>query len=306
MIKKLSLYTFAFLVAVVLFNSCKKESQSVQSLDDGKLADYLNKNNIQALPDPAKTGYFYVLTQPAVSDQPSYKTTDSVRYNLSGKSMLNGTVYWSSSLIRNLGMPAAYVGDARETNGGFMGINVPAITAVLTQLKPGGSARIFLPSYLAFGKNGFPTANIPSNEIIELNITTYAEKQAVLDEQHIQTFITANALKNVIRDESGVHYIVTDAGTGTDPITYSSDVNMKYTLKMLDGTTAETGQFTAAPKILVPGMGKILVKFKKGAKLRILIPSVLGYGNANNGSGSSGIPANSVLDYDTEIVDVTK
>ncbi|SHG89546.1 FKBP-type peptidyl-prolyl cis-trans isomerase [Pedobacter caeni] len=307
MIKKLSLYTFAFLAAVVLFNSCKKESQSVQMLDDGRLADYLAKNDIKAVPDPAKTGYFYVLTQPAVSDKPTYKLSDSVRYNLSGKSMLNGTVYWSSPLIRNMGMSAYYAGDAKESSGGFMGINVPAITEVLTQLKPGGSARIFLPSYLAFGKNGFPTANIPSNEIIELNISTYAEKQAVLDEQHIQAFITAKSLTNVIKDESGVHYIVTDAGTGTDPITINTDVKLKYTLRMLDGTTSDSGEFTTAPKSLVLGMEKILVKFKKGAKLRILIPSVLGYGNTFKSSGTGGgIPANSVLDFDAEIVDVTK
>lgn len=303
MIKKLSLYTFALLGAVVLLSSCKKEYESVQMLDDGKIADYLAKNNIVALPDPAKSGYFYALTQPADGGTPAaeYKDTDSVRYNLVGKSMIDGTVYGSSPLTRNLGMPVGYTGTAAQ-GGGFLGLPVPAISDVIKKLRPGGSARIFLPSYLAFGKNGFPGAKIPSNEVIELNISTYSEKQAVLDQQHILSFLTANSL-TALKDESGVHYIVTTSGTGTDPININTDVEIKYTLKMLDGTTADSGQFTAAPKSLVIGMTKMLLKFTKGAKFRLFIPSVLGYGNSANQSGS--IPANSVLDFDVEIINVT-
>ena len=303
MIKKLSLYTFALLGAVVLLSSCKKEYESVQTQDDTKIADYLAKNNIVALPDPAKSGYFYVLTQPADGGTPApeYKDVDSVRYNIVGKSMINGTVYGSSPLTRNLGMPVGYTGMAAQ-GGGFMGLPVPAISDVLKKLRPGGSARIFLPSYLAFGKNGYPAAKIPSNEVIELNISTYSEKQALLDQQHILSFLTANSL-TALKDESGVHYIVTTSGTGVDPINVNTDVEMKYTLKMLDGTTADSGQFTSAPKSLVIGMTKMLVKFTKGAKFRLFIPSVLGYGNVTNQSGS--IPANSVLDFDVEIINVT-
>lgn len=303
MIKKLSLYTFALLGAVVLLSSCKKEYESVQTQDDAKIADYLAKNNIVALPDPAKSGYFYVVTQPADGGTPAaeYKDVDSVRYNIVGKSMINGTVYGSSALIRNLGMPVGYTGMAAK-GGGFMGLPVPAISDVIKKLRPGGSARIFLPSYLAFGKNGYPAAKIPSNEVIEFNISTYSEKQAVLDQQHIVSFLTANTL-TALKDESGVHYIVTTQGTGTDPININTDVEIKYTLKMLDGTTADSGQFTSAPKSLVVGMEKMLVKFTKGAKFRLFIPSVLGYGNATNSTGS--IPANSVLDFDVEIINVT-
>lgn len=304
MIKKLSLYTFALLGAVVLLSSCKKEYESVQTLDDTKIADYLAKNNIVALPDPAKSGYFYVLTQPADGGTPApeYKDVDSVRYNIVGKSMINGTVYGSSPLIRNLGMPVGYTGEINNSGGGFMGLPVPAISDVIKKLRPGGSARIFLPSYLAFGKNGFPGAKIPSNEVIELNISTYAEKQSVLDQQHILSFLTANSL-TALKDESGVHYIVTTSGTGTDPINVNTAVEMKYTLKMLDGTIADSGQFTSPPKRLVLGMEKMLVKFTKGAKFRLFIPSVLGYGNVTNQSGS--IPANSVLDFDVEIINAT-
>lgn len=297
MIKKLSLYTFALLGAVVLFSSCKKEYESIQTLDDTKIADYLAANNINAIADPGKTGYFYVLTQPADNGTPvaEYKDPDSVRFNLEGKSMLNGTVYGSSPLIRNLGMPVGYT-------GGFINIFIPAVSEVIKKLKPGGSARIFLPSYLAFGKNGNPSAKIPSNEIIELNISTYAETQTVLDQQHIQSFLTANSL-TPIKDVSGVHYIVTDQGTGTDVINYNTNVEMKYTLRMLDGTVADSGQSTFVPKSVVQGMGKMLVKFKKGAKFRAFIPSVLGYGSVSSSTGS--IPANSCLDFDVEIVNVT-
>lgn len=303
MIKKLSLYTFALLGAVVLFNSCKKEYESVKTQEDTKIANYLAQNKIDALPDSAKSGYFYTVTQPADNGTPAaqYKDADSVRYNLVGKSMLNGTVYGSSPLIRNLGMPVGYTGMAVK-GGGFMGLSFAAISEVMKKLRPGGTARIFVPSYLAFGKNGYPAAKIPSNEVIELDITTYSESQSVLDQQHILSFLTANSL-TALKDESGIHYIVTTQGTGTDPINLNTDVEIKYTLKMLDGTIADSGQFTSVPKSLVMGMQKMLVKFTKGAKFRLFIPSVLGYGNTSNTTGS--IPANSVLDFDVEIINVT-
>lgn len=300
MIKKLTTYTFALLTAAVLFSSCKKDYDTVQMIDDPKISDFLSKNNITAVADSAKTGYYYALNNPT-ANTPTYKDTDSVRYSIVVKSMLNGTVYSSTPVIYNLGTFVGYT-------GGIAGRAVPAIPAVLKKLKPGGTARIFLPSYLAFGKNGYPALKIPSNEILEVALTTYSDKQAVLDDQHIRDFLTANSLTGFTKDlATGVYYLVTEAGTGTDPITLQSEISVNYTFNQLDATLVE--QSSEPTKFTLGGTVKgwqVLSNFKKGTKVRIIIPSVMGYGNSalDLGNGSS-LPANSCMDYTIEIVDVT-
>lgn len=290
MIRKLSLYTFALLGAFILFNSCKKDYETPQIIDDRKLADFLSQNKIDAKADADKSGYFYVINNP--TEGTPYQTTDSVRYNIVIKSLLQGNVYTASPLERNLGTFVGYTGTS------IQGRSMPSVTAIMQQLKPGGSARIFLPSYLAWGKNGNNDLKIPSNELIELDITTYKESQAELDDQHIRTFLTKNAL-SATKDASGVYYMVLSPGETGDAITLISQIGVRYTGRTLDGTAFDTrtdSDVNLVLKDLVPGW-QILKRFTKGAKVRIFIPSVLGYGNKS----TSSISANSSLDFDIQI-----
>lgn len=294
MIKKLSLYTVALLGAVVFFGSCTKEYETPQTIDDRTIADYLSKNNVAATPDSSKTGYFYTVTNPSTSGD-LYKTSDSVRYNVTLKSLTNSAVYSASPTYSNLGNVVGYSAST------FAAKQIIAIREVMTKLKPGGTARIFLPSYLAFGKNGNTALGVPSNEVLELDITTYTQKQSELDDQHIQTFLTANSSLKPTKDASGVYYIVNQVGTGTDPIGLNTDIKVTYTGRRLDGSQfdANTDGFTTTLKGVIQGWA-ILGKFTKGAKLRIFVPSVLAYGN----TGNTGIGANNCLDFDIEITDV--
>lgn len=298
MIKKLSLYTVALLATIVIFSSCKKDYESVETLNENKLTEYFSKNNITAIPDSAKTGYYYVLNQPAGSTDPSYKLTDSVRYSIEVKGFSTGTNYASTSNTRNDGQR---VGSAF----GFYGKTIPAISNVIRKLQPGGTATIYLPSYLAFGKNGLPTVGIPSNEIIILTINSYKETQAVLDDMHINAYLTANSL-TAVKDPSGIYIQTITAGTGTDIINLNSLVNFSYTMKTLDGAVSqESTGATFMPKALIPAFRIVLPKLTKGSKVRLFIPSVLAYGNAATTQGDV-IPANSCLDYSSvEILAVT-
>lgn len=292
MIKKLSLYTFALLTATVLFSACKKDYQSVQTIDDGALSSYLSSNNLNATQDEDKTGYYYLATNPQTSD-PLYTNSDSVRYNVVIKSLLKGNTYSSTPVFSNLGTLVGYTGS-------MQGISVPAVRKVINKLRPGGSARIFLPSYLAFGKNGNVALGVPSNELIEIDVTTYAEKQVVLDDQHIKAFLTQNSL-TATKDPSGVYYILNQAGTGTDPIGTFTDITVIYTGRKLDGTVFDSNSSGLATTIkgVIPGWA-VLKNWTKGAKARIFIPSVLAYG----ATGTSSINANACLDFDIEISDV--
>lgn len=302
MLKKLSGYSLALIGLTVLFASCKKDYESAQTIDSAKLSTYIAKNNLtQMVADPAKTGYYYQILTPGTGN--NYAVTDSVLYNAEAKGLDNGTVYLSTPTYANLGSFVAYTNGVAGTST-ISGIAIPALVDVLKLLKPGGSARILLPSYLAWGKNG--SGPIPSNENIDITITTYADKnQTALDERLIQEFIATKGLTGMIRDPSGVYYNINPAGSGDLAIDKYSTINATYTLRFTDGTVLETAadqSFSLAGTIqawqdVIPG------KLKKGGKMRMLIPSGKAYGTSGSSTGS--IPANSILDYDVEITGVT-
>nr|WP_068888079.1 FKBP-type peptidyl-prolyl cis-trans isomerase [Pedobacter panaciterrae] len=305
MLKKITSYTF-LLVGLIILNSCKKEYESIQNIDNTAIKDYISKNNItDAIEDPDKTGFYYQITTPGTGEL--FKTTDSVLYSVAVKSLLKGTNYFTTSSITNLG---TYVGYASSfsystVSSGSVGIQLPSLRKVLQTLKPGGVARIFLPSYLAFGKNGTTLLNIPSNENIEFTVTTYPERsQRLLDDRRIREFIQAKGLTATKDPSTGVYYVVTDAGTG-ESIDFSSTLKAKYTGRTFDGTVFDSstdGTFSTTLLEVISGW-EVLKNFKKGAKVRLLIPSAEAYGTSGSSTGT--IAPNSCLDFDIEVVDVT-
>ncbi len=304
MLKKITSYTF-LLVGLILLNSCKKEYESIQSIDDTKIKDYISRNNItDAIEDPDKTGFYYQIKTQGTGEL--FNTTDSVLYSVSVKSLLSGTDYYTTPSITNLGTYVGYASSfSYATTNGSVGFALPALRKVLQTLKPGGVARILLPSYLAFGKNGATLLNVPSNENIEFTLTTYPEKsQRLLDDRRIREFLQSKGLTATKDASTGVYYSVTDAGTGT-AIELTSTLKAKYTGRKLDGSVFDSstdGTFSTTLLQVISGW-EVLKNFKKGAKVRLFIPSLEAYGTAGSSTGT--IPANACLDFDIEVVDVT-
>lgn len=291
------------LLATVLFSACEKEYDSIETVDAATIQSYITTNNLTSamIQDPDKTGFYYQVTMPGTGDL--FKNPDSVLYDITIKSLNNGTIYSQSPVNGNLG---TYVGYSTAVLSSF---NFPAIRTSILALSPGGSARILLPSYLAFGKNGYNA--IPSNENIDLIVKTYPfRKQWQLDEFKLDNFIASKGL-TAVKDPSRVRYIVSNVGTGTDVINDGSTLVLKYTGRFLDGTSFDSstdGTYSTSLSSVISGWG-ILKNFKAGTKVRILIPSDLAYGKTGsvNSSGVSDgrIPSNAVLDFDIEIVSVT-
>ena len=86
----------------------------------------------------------------------------------------------------------------------------------------------------------------------------------------------------------------------------NSNVVVKYTGKLVDGTVFDsTDKHGGAPAEfnlgrVIPGFREGLQKIGKGGKARLYIPAKLGYGN----QAIPGIPPNSTLIFDVEMVDV--
>lgn len=305
MLKKLPLYTLALIGLTVFFASCKKDYESAQTIDSTKIKAYIAANNLTTMvEDSAKTGYYYQIVTPGTGD--NYKLTDSVLYSAEAKGLENGTVYIAKPGYYNLGTLVAYTGGVSATTG-TTALAIPAILDVMKKLKPGGSARILLPSYLAWGRNG--SVSVPSNENIDITVTTFADKnQAALDDRLLAEFVATKGL-TMTKDPSGVYYNISAAGSGTYPITKYSEITSSYTGRYLDGTVFDSN--TAATFSMIPGSSNGIIsgiqnllpgKLEKDGKVRILIPSRLGYGTS--GSGTGGVPGNTVLDFDFEVTSV--
>jgi FKBP-type peptidyl-prolyl cis-trans isomerase FkpA len=123
--------------------------------------------------------------------------------------------------------------------------------------------------------------------------------------QSEQAAITAYATANTITGtshSSGVYYQVTTAGSGPTP-TLTSQVSIRYTGKLLDGTVfdSQTGSpVTFGLGGTIPGFQIGLQLVQKGGVIKMIIPSSLAYGC----SGTTGIPGNSILFFEVQLVDV--
>jgi len=126
------------------------------------------------------------------------------------------------------------------------------------------------------------------------------EGQFQKDTTAIRAFAVANNIPIQKDAKYNIFYQILLKGTGAE-VNKLSNVSLTYTGKLLDGT-----QFAATTTALSPlsesltGWQAGIPLIKKGGKIRLLLPSFYGYGNI----GNTKIPANSVLDYTIELVDV--
>ena len=125
--------------------------------------------------------------------------------------------------------------------------------------------------------------------------------QTALDESIITKYISDNKL-NATATGSGLYYVTNLKGTGASP-NINSNVTVKYTGYLTNGNVFDqttSGGATFKLSGVIKGWQEGIPLFNKGGKGKLLIPSALGYGSQATGS----IPANSVLIFDVEILDV--
>lgn len=125
--------------------------------------------------------------------------------------------------------------------------------------------------------------------------------QATEDENIIVKYISEHNLKATATG-SGLYYVMSSEGTGIQP-NLNSLVTINYKGTLTDGTVFDQktgGAYSTNLSKVIQGWQEGIPLFKKGGKGMLLIPSALGYGTKANGN----IPANSVLIFDVELVDV--
>ena len=122
-----------------------------------------------------------------------------------------------------------------------------------------------------------------------------------VDEDIIQQYISDNNL-TAEPTGSGLYYVIDVPGTGENP-TLSSNVTVAYTGSLTDGSVFDQSSangITFPLSGVIQGWQEGIPLFKEGGAGILLIPSALGYGSQSVGS----IPANSVLIFDVNLIDV--
>lgn len=124
--------------------------------------------------------------------------------------------------------------------------------------------------------------------------------QEVIDQELIKQYIADKNL-NATEGEYGLFYVISEPGDDHHPDIYSLVV-ANYTGYLLNGNVFDDGSVQLESYLidLVAGFQLGLPKIGEGGKIKLIIPSNLGYG----GIEKIGIPEYSVLVFDVHLLQV--
>jgi FKBP-type peptidyl-prolyl cis-trans isomerase FkpA len=141
-----------------------------------------------------------------------------------------------------------------------------------------------------------------------------AAKQLAIDDKALKAYFTAKNI-NPLKTASGLYYSIQQEGPG-QMASPGDTVVMNYRGTLLDGTVFDSNLDSAflhvQPLSFVLGTGRVIkgwdegiAHLKAGSKAFFYIPSPLAYGKQSrpgSAANAKGIPANSVLIFDVELV----
>jgi FKBP-type peptidyl-prolyl cis-trans isomerase FkpA len=180
-------------------------------------------------------------------------------------------------------------------------------SAVVPKIKRGSTFKIFSPSGLAYGSNSSADGKLPANANMIFEMKLFNEKtfnkaaQFTIDTTAIEAYLANNSVTNVIKDPSGLRYVITKVGTGAIPKA-TSTISFTYEGKFLKNKKTfekSTSEVSSALSRLIKGFQIAMPLLKSGSIVTLYVPSSLAYGLF----GLSGtIPSNSNLIFEVELV----
>jgi len=134
--------------------------------------------------------------------------------------------------------------------------------------------------------------------------TTDVADYSATDKKIIEDYLAANNL-TAQSTASGLYYIIEKPG-GSYHATINSQVSALYKGYLINGTVFDQSTLsynnpaTFALTSVIAGWQEGIPLVGVGGKIKLLVPSAMGYGSV----AKTTIPANSVLIFDIEIVDI--
>jgi FKBP-type peptidyl-prolyl cis-trans isomerase FkpA len=154
---------------------------------------------------------------------------------------------------------------------------------------------------------GFASCKKSASELDKINT------QAGVDNKIITDYISANGLSATAKQvdsagvATGIYYIVIAPGTGNALFTNSTNITVDFTGKILTSGQIFTNSNNFHPSFTLGSVMRAwklaIPLIKKGGEIRILSPSRYAYGAFDQ--LDIGLPANSVVDFDIKLLDVT-
>lgn len=169
-----------------------------------------------------------------------------------------------------------------------------------------------LPPWLKKGKKIevlISVVSVKSKADAEKEAKEKSMKQAGEDDKALQDYFAKNNIK-AEKTATGLYYSITTPGAGAN-IAKGQVVKMNYIGKTLDGKIFDANmgegfkdrkpfEFPVGVGQVIPGWDEGVQLLKKGSKAMFYIPSTLAYGPQQ----MPGIPANSCLTFEVEVLDV--
>ncbi|MBQ2187076.1 MAG: FKBP-type peptidyl-prolyl cis-trans isomerase [Bacteroidales bacterium] len=201
-------------------------------------------------------------------------------------------------------------------------------TEAMRYVPEGGEGHFVIPSSLAFDSEGLEDyiepytsffLNVKNIDIMtvdeyeeeekKLKDAEEAENQRRLAEEpaNMAKFIKEHDV-NVAPSETGVYYLEIKTGTGDKP-EEGDMVSVYYNMyniadKLVDSNYGiEPLSFVYGSGEMVPGIDEAMGKMRVGGKATIIVPSAMGFGDI---AVDKDLPANSIVIFDLELVEVLK
>ena len=122
----------------------------------------------------------------------------------------------------------------------------------------------------------------------------------------VENYLSSNGITTATKNPAGFYYQIVSPGNGPVP-TLCSSVNVGYTGKLTSGAVFDQqNSLVFQLGSLIEGWRKGLPLIQKGGSIKLYIPPSLGYGpvDVKNNQGQVVIPANSILVFDIDLMDV--
>ena len=300
--KKFGVMAICLVVLILPFGltSCLKgnDPESPQAKLDSDIAtidDYLASNHINAIKDPS--GIRMAIT--TLGTGFPAQSISKVNVDYIGKLFTDGTIFDEGNIE----------GDLKNLITGWQ--------IALTTLPVGSKATLFIPSY--WGYKDVQQGSIPPNSILIFNIafndvveTTTQKQKLGSDTVAIDNYLTTKGIV-AEKDTTGLRYVVTQLGTGTQPGWYdkvkfkadyklfTDDTKVVYSLQFEPSDGYDSRVIDQIPNGLKQGLQKLPV----GSKATFYLASGLAYGPSGASiDGQMIIPANANIIVEVEFTEI--
>ncbi len=312
-------FAFAFFAVLVLaMFSCKKEYQTITSYDNQTIQSYISANKLTMT--AGDSGIYYQVIKAGDTGNPLVDT-DRIFYAYTVKTLdgkFNNTDTVLNRVANYISINTFLLSNSVGTYNFIMPAGLQFGIKKYLQ-KRNGVIRLIIPSKQAYGVNGYTSPDgsikVSGNQSLDFTVYLYnVNSQLAYDTIQIRNYIKKNNLTGFRKTTSGLYYQILDAGSGTDQIYSSSTVTVTLNKGVFKNgaTTATETTSPAAQSVSAfasAGLQEGLQKINSGGKIRLLIPSGLGYGTAaastTAGANNYNIPPVSILDYTVNVTAVT-